>query len=36
MGISGMRRRVREVNGVLNFETEAGFTINMLLPINEG
>ncbi len=36
MGISGMRRRVREVNGVLNFETEAGFTINILLPINEG
>ena len=36
MGISGMRRRVREVNGVLDFETEAGFTINMLLPINEG
>ncbi len=36
MGISGMRRRVREVNGVLDFETEAGFTINMLLPISEG
>lgn len=36
MGISGMRRRVREVNGVIDFETEAGFTINMLLPINEG
>ncbi len=36
MGISGMRRRVRDVNGVLDFETEAGFTINMLLPINEG
>lgn len=33
MGISGMRRRVREVNGILNFETEAGFTINMLLPL---
>lgn len=32
MGISGMRRRVREVNGILDFETEAGFTINMLLP----
>ena len=32
-GISGMRRRVREVNGILNFETEAGFTINMLLPL---
>lgn len=32
MGIAGMRRRVREVNGILDFETEAGFTINMLLP----
>lgn len=33
MGISGMRRRVREINGILNFESEAGFTINMLLPL---
>ncbi|MBQ3513866.1 MAG: hypothetical protein IJA32_08730 [Lachnospiraceae bacterium] len=33
MGISGMRRRVREVNGILDFETEAGFRINMLLPL---
>lgn len=33
MGISGMRQRVREVNGILNFETEAGFQINMLLPL---
>ena len=33
MGISGMRRRVREVNGILDFDTEVGFTINMLLPI---
>ena len=32
MGISGMRKRVREINGILDFETEAGFTINMLLP----
>lgn len=32
MGISGMRRRMREVNGILDFESEAGFTINMLLP----
>lgn len=32
MGISGMRKRVRNVNGILDFETEAGFTINMLLP----
>ena len=32
MGIAGMRRRMREVNGILDFETEIGFTINMLLP----
>lgn len=36
MGLSGMRRRVREVNGILDFESEAGFTINMLLPLKEG
>lgn len=33
IGISGMRKRVREINGILDFETEAGFTINMLLPL---
>lgn len=33
MGIAGMRQRIREVNGTLNFETELGFTINMLLPL---
>lgn len=33
MGISGMRKRVREVNGILDFDTEIGFTINMLLPL---
>lgn len=36
MGISGMRRRVREVNGILDFASEAGFTINMLLPFSDG
>lgn len=36
MGISGMRKRIREMNGILDFETEAGFTINMLLPLLEG
>ena len=35
MGISGMRKRIREINGILDFETEAGFTINMLLPIEK-
>lgn len=33
MGISGMRKRVREVNGFLDFETEVGFAINILLPL---
>lgn len=32
MGISGIRQRIRSVNGILNFETEMGFRINMLLP----
>ena len=32
MGIAGMRRRVRQVNGLLDFETEIGFHINILLP----
>lgn len=35
MGIAGMRRRIRSVNGILDFATEAGFTINMLLPMKE-
>ncbi len=35
MGIAGMRRRMREVNGILDFETEMGFTINMLFPFEE-
>lgn len=33
MGIAGMKRRVRGVNGILDFDTELGFTINMLLPL---
>lgn len=33
MGIAGMRRRMRNINGVLDFETTMGFTINMLLPL---
>ena len=33
MGISGMRQRVREVNGTISFESAAGFTVTMLLPI---
>lgn len=33
MGLSGMRRRVREANGVIDFVSEAGFQINILLPL---
>ncbi len=33
MGISGMRQRIRQINGSLSFETEAGFSINMIIPI---
>lgn len=32
MGISGMRKRIRAVNGIIGFETENGFSINMLFP----
>lgn len=32
MGISGMRKRIRAVNGVIGFEMENGFSINMLFP----
>ncbi len=35
MGISGMRQRVRGVKGILDFESEIGFAINMLLPLQE-
>ena len=33
MGISGMRQRVRTAGGTINFESEAGFSVNMLLPL---
>jgi len=33
MGISGMRSRVRGVGGTISFETENGFSVNMLLPL---
>lgn len=33
MGISGMRQRVRAVNGSLSFEAEVGFSVNMILPM---
>ncbi|MBP5473022.1 MAG: hypothetical protein J6Y12_10140 [Lachnospiraceae bacterium] len=34
MGISGMRQRARSVNGMISFESEAGFKVTMLLPID--
>jgi signal transduction histidine kinase len=33
MGIAGMRQRMRDIRGILNFATECGFTINMLIPM---
>ena len=33
MGISGMRSRIRTVGGTLGFESEAGFTVTMLIPM---
>lgn len=36
MGIEGMKRRVRSVNGYLNIESNDGFQISMILPLNRG
>lgn len=33
MGISGMRHRMRKINGILDFESGEGFKINMLFPL---
>ena len=33
MGISGMRSRVRAVSGTIDFQTDPGFTVTMLLPL---
>ena len=33
MGISGMRQRVRVASGTIDFQTDPGFTVTMLLPI---
>ncbi len=32
MGLQGMRRRIRSINGILDITTDNGFSINMLLP----
>lgn len=36
MGIQGMKSRVRKVNGIINIESNYGFTINMILPYEIG
>jgi signal transduction histidine kinase len=33
MGISGMRSRIRSVNGTIDFESLSGFAVNMLIPM---
>ena len=33
MGIAGMRQRMRNIGGIISFETDDGFTINMLIPM---
>ena len=33
MGLEGMKKRVRDAKGYLDIESDAGFVINMLLPI---
>ena len=33
MGLSGMRQRTRAAGGTISFEAEAGFRVNMLLPL---
>lgn len=33
MGLTGMRNRVRKVKGYIDIEAEAGFSINMVLPL---
>ena len=35
MGISGMKARVRKVNGYIDIESQTGFTINMILPLGK-
>ena len=35
MGLSGMRERMRSVNGIIDFYAETGFAINMLLPLKD-
>ena len=35
MGLSGMRKRVRNVGGIIDFEAQAGFEVNMLFPIKD-
>ena len=34
MGLSGMRQRIRQVGGTIDFESMRGFKINMLIPLS--
>ena len=34
MGLSGMRQRIRSVGGTIDFESQRGFNINMLIPLS--
>jgi len=36
MGLSGMRQRIRAIGGTIDFVSNAGFTVNMLMPIERG
>ena len=35
MGLSGMRQRVRAIGGTISFESDAGFIVNMLMPVDK-
>ena len=35
MGLSGMRQRVRAIGGTISFESDAGFVVNMLMPVDK-
>ncbi len=36
MGLSGMKERIRMIGGTIDFTSEPGFEINMLMPLGEG
>lgn len=34
MGVQGMKRRARKINGIVDIEGKCGFNINMIFPLN--